>query len=81
MFISIKLPLIPGNLSIAPASTMVRLILQRARATNTDPGTARNTRERAGIGRDRADITRDKARIARDRAGLVKDIAGIARDK
>ena len=69
---SISTLLDPGIWSLAPASTMVRLRLQRA-ATKSSCTT--------GIDRDRAGIARDRAGTARDRAGIARDRAGIARDK
>ena len=88
--------LMPGKLSVAPASTMVRQRLHRAateyfcptgvspRITLGQQGHQRQPgmdRDRAGIVRDRAGIARDKAGIARDRAGIARDRAVIARDR
>ena len=82
--------LIPGIWSLAPASTMVRLRLQRAATKSSCPtgvkpriprgqqGIPRTARARARIGRDRAGIARDRAGIAWDRTGISRDRAGIA---
>ena len=93
IFISTNPCLIRGICSYAPASTMVRLRLQRAATESSGPtgvkprinlghqripGTAR---ERAGIDRDRAGIAKDRAGTARDRVGLARDRAVIARDR